>query len=185
MPPMIIPGHNARLSLEQILAAVSAPAANVKLYWPPVLAALEAEGIGQYLVQVGAVATIATEVWSFKPVMEKADGSAYEGRASLGNTESGDGPRYKGRGFIQLTGRANYSAYGKRLGLDLLSQPDSALDGNTAARIFAAYFKDRGVGLACMEYDWKKVRKLVNGGYNGWDRFISVVRKLMVENGLA
>jgi predicted chitinase len=174
-----LPPPNVKLGLELIVSATGAPEANVLRYWPEVWQALEDAGIGQKLVQIGAVATIATEVWSFKPVLERASGEAYEGRADLGNIHAGDGVRYKGRGFIQLTGRNNYRAAGKALGLELEANPDLALQADTAARVFVWYFKNRGVDKACLNYEWRKVRKLVNGGYNGWDRFSEVIRKLM------
>jgi hypothetical protein len=167
------------ISISAIAHATHAPLANVLRYWPEVYAALDAEGISDRLVQVGAAATIGTEVWSFKPVTEKADGSQYEGRADLGNTEAGDGPRFRGRGFIQLTGRANYHAYGQRLGVDLCSNPERALEPETASKIFALYFQDRGVAAACRASDWRKVRRLVNGGYNGFTRFIGIVQELL------
>lgn len=172
--------RNIRITAEQIVAATNCPLSNVSLYWPEIADALEAGGCGQKLVQVGAIATIATEVWSFKPVLEKADGSGYEGRLDLGNTEQGDGQRYKGRGFIQLTGRGNYRFYGEQLGVDLIGNPDRALEPRTSARILVAYFKNKGIPQACQLYQWRRVRKLVNGGLNGYERFIGVVEKLLV-----
>ena len=171
---------NGRLTAEKIIAATGAPTRNVLRYWPEVVYALEDAGIGQLLVQVGAAATIAVECPPFKPIPEWADGRAYENRADLGNTQPGDGPRYKGRGFIQLTGRANYRAYGQRLGVDLEAEPHRALDPQVGARVLADYFRQRGVSDACQRYDWRAVRKLVNGGYNGWERFIHVVTGLLV-----
>lgn len=121
------------------------------------------------LIMAGALATIRIEVGrAFKPIMEYASGQAYEGRADLGNTQPGDGVRYKGRGYIQLTGRANYASYGQKLGLDLVNNPDLALGVDVSAKVLAHYFKDRKVIEACLNKEWNRVRMLVNGG-NGID----------------
>jgi predicted chitinase len=58
---------------------------------------------------------------------------------SMGNTEEGDGFKYRGRGFIQLTGKNNYAFYGKKVGADLVSNPDLANDPTVAAKIASAY----------------------------------------------
>lgn len=144
------------------------------------------------LVMVGAMATVRVEVGKgFLPIAEYATGDAYEGRLDLGNTQVGDGRRYKGRGYIQLTGRANYTDFGKKLNLDLVNNPQLALDPIVASQIFARYFQDRKCVEACInagkfaagtkESDeaWKKVRVLVNGGLNGWPDFISVVNQYL------
>lgn len=142
--------------------------------------ALTQLGINTPLTLIGALATVRTEVGrDFKPIMEIASGSAYEGRHDLGNYIPGDGPLYKGRGFIQLTGRANYAAYGKALNLDLVCHPELALDVKNSALILAQYFKDHACNVACEAKDWTKVRKLVNGGTNGLDVFLSVVNQYL------
>jgi predicted chitinase len=102
----------------------------------------------------------------------------YEGRKDLGNTRPGDGVRYHGRGFIQLTGRANYRGYGKKLGVPLEQKPALALDPSVAARVLAAYMRDHGIGSLAARGDWQGVRRAVNGGLNGWDRFSACVQKL-------
>jgi predicted chitinase len=99
----------------------------------------------------------------------------YEWRSDLGNTQPGDGARYHGRGFIQLTGRANYRGYGELLGLPLEDDPDQALDPTVAARVLALYFKQRGIDACAANGDWVGVRRRVNGGLNGWARFIQLV----------
>jgi len=138
------------------------------------------------LVMAGAMATIRVEVGkNFKPIMEYASGQAYEGRRDLGNVNPGDGVRYKGRGYIQLTGRSNYEIFGQKLGLDLINNPDLALDIDIGAKILAQYFKDRGVVEACLAKDWLKVRKLINGvnrstGFpNGWSEFQTVINQYL------
>ena len=59
-------------------------------------------------------------------IEEIHDGSDYEGSSILGNNQPGDGPRFKGRGYIQLTGRWNYGHYGKMIGVDLVNNPQLA-----------------------------------------------------------
>jgi len=142
------------------------------------------------LVMVGALATVRIEVGkNFFPISEYAPNPAYfnryEGRADLGNTIAGDGLKFKGRGLIQLTGRANYTTYGQKLGVDLVSNPDLALDLQVSARIFARYFVDRKVDRACINQDWLTVRKLVNGVNrstglpNGWDEFKHIINQFL------
>jgi len=112
----------------------------------------------------------AHESGNFKWVVEFASGKAYEGRKDLGNTETGDGVRFKGRGYIQLTGRSNYSKFSKFCGEDCVSNPD--LVSNKYPMMSAAYFFnsiklwetcDKGSSDEVV----KLVTKRVNGGYNG------------------
>lgn len=170
-----------------VAAASGVSGAKVSKYWSTLVSALAAEGINTPATQAAMAGTLAVETaGTFLPISEYGAVSYFDkyepgtsiGR-SLGNTQPGDGYRYRGRGFIQLTGRANYRAYGKRIGVDLEGNPDLALSAPYAARIFAAYFKDKGVAAAADAGDWQKVRKLVNGGLNGYDRFIGVVNKLI------
>lgn len=170
-------------TVADVVRATGAPRANVAVSWPALLGALRIHSIADRLVQVGTIATVGTEVWSFLPVSERGEHPEYDtGRLAerLGNTpeRDGDGQRFEGRGFIQLTGRANYRAYADVLGLDLINHPELALQPDTAAAILALYFRKRGVDAACIRSDWRAVRKLVNGGYNGWDRFAKIVNAL-------
>lgn len=102
------------------------------------------------------------EYWGPTPAQRR-----YEGRADLGNTKSGDGKRYMGRGIFQLTGRANYRAMGPKLGLDLEGNPDLAADPRTSFRIACHYWAGRKIGMAAAANDIVKVTKLINGGRNG------------------
>lgn len=136
--------------------------------------------INTSLTLIGALATVRVEVGrSFKPVMENASGQAYENRHDLGNYVPGDGTKYKGRGFIQLTGRSNYENYGRVFNLDLVCHPELALDVTISAKILAQYFKDKNISQVCEAKDWTKVRKLVNGGSNGLTDFLSVVNQYL------
>ena len=77
----------------------------------------------------------------------------YEFRRDLGNTKRGDGERYKGRGFVQLTGRANYAHMADKLGMDLINHPELAGDPQIAARIFAQYIEDHKSNLRMLQDD--------------------------------
>jgi putative chitinase len=103
----------------------------------------------------------------FRTTEEFASGDAYEGRKDLGNTLPGDGRRYKGRGLIQLTGRANYRAYGKALKVDLEGKPELAAEPAFSLRIACEYWKSRNINAACDRDDLITVTRLINGGTNG------------------
>lgn len=103
----------------------------------------------------------------FRTTEEFASGEAYEGRADLGNTKPGDGRRYKGRGLIQLTGRANYREYGQRMGVPLEANPELAAEPVLSLRVACEYWKKRRLNAACDEDDVVRGTKLINGGTNG------------------
>jgi predicted chitinase len=175
-------GPVAAISVDTIAGALGCPVDNVRTYWPALQAALQECGLGDRASVIAALATIGTEVSAFAPINEFGGDSyftkMYEGRSDLGNTKPGDGARYHGRGFIQLTGRANYRTYGQKLGVPLEANPELALDPAVSARILATYMRDRGLGALAARGDWEGVRRGVNGGLNGWDRFSSLVTKL-------
>ena len=128
------------------------------------------------------LAQMAHESGQFKYLEELASGDAYEGRKSLGNTRPGDGPRFKGRGIIQLTGRYNYGAAGDALGIDLLSRPEVAAEPSTAARVAAWYWRTRNCNEGSDRLDLEAVTRRINGGLNGLEdrrRYYETAKRVM------
>jgi len=160
--------------------------ANIDRYLPYVVSALGAFGLTDRPMICAALGTIRAESEGFLPISEfpsqfntlpgQASFSAYEGRSSLGNTQPGDGARFKGRGFVQLTGRANYEKYGKALGIDLPGNADLANSPEVAALLLARFLADCAAPMrtALARGDYRAGRKLVNGGSHGLDRFRDV-----------
>jgi predicted chitinase len=99
----------------------------------------------------------------------------------MGNTDPGDGFKYRGRGVVQLTGKANYARYGKMIGVDLLNNPDLASDPKVAAQLAVAYWKDRVSSSAAQAGDVKNVTYAVNGGLNGLDDRQSKFQKYLAD----
>jgi putative chitinase len=91
----------------------------------------------------------------------------YEGRKDLGNTQPGDGKRFKGRGPIQITGRENYRKYGVLLNVELLKNPGLAATPKVAFRIAGAYWKTHGLNELADKGDFIEITKRINGGLNG------------------
>lgn len=113
------------------------------------------------------IAQLAHESGGFKHMEEIASGRQYEGRRDLGNTQPGDGERFKGRGFIQVTGRANYTAASKALGEDFVNHPERAATPENAARIAAWYWNSRGLNELADKGNFDGITKRINGGFNG------------------
>ena len=91
----------------------------------------------------------------------------YEGRADLGNTQSGDGSKYRGRGLIQITGRANYKACGEALGLDLINQPELLEKPQHACMSAAWFWASRGLNTLADAGQFDAITRRINGGQNG------------------
>ncbi|HWB33512.1 MAG TPA: hypothetical protein VG714_10080 [Acidobacteriaceae bacterium] len=163
-----------------------APLANIAANLPLVLDALAAARLTDTPMLLAALATIRAETAAFLPLTEAASRfntmpggvpfALYDHRTDLGNQGPPDGATFRGRGFVQLTGRANYSRYGMRLSLPLLDNPALAAQPWPAARILAAFLCDRAdaIRAALAQNDLARARRLVNGGSNGLDHFAAV-----------
>jgi putative chitinase len=102
------------------------------------------------------------EIWGPTPAQAK-----YEGRADLGNTVATDGFKYRGRGLIQITGRANYAACGDALGVDLVSQPELIEQPQYAAMSAAWFWKQKGLNDLADKDQFNTITRRINGGLNG------------------
>lgn len=92
---------------------------------------------------------------------------AYAGRIGNGDEASGDGWEYRGRGLIQITGRANYQACGAALGLDLVSEPEQLLQRDTAALSAAWFWQAHGCNELADLGNFKGITRRINGGDHG------------------
>jgi hypothetical protein len=111
-------------------------------------AAMDQFGIATQAQQAAFLAEVAQETIGFTHLTEQGSGRKYEGRKDLGNTQAGDGPRFKGRGFLQLTGRANYEQASKDLFGDtrLVTNPDLVATDPEVAALTAAWYWTHHVG---------------------------------------
>lgn len=159
------------------------PVVNIQAHLPVVLAALKRAGLTEKAMVLMALATIRAETEGFVPISEGKSRfntvpngrpfGLYDGREMLGNTQPGDGERFKGRGFVQLTGRANYEQIGQAIGIDLEGSPELANDPAIAAAILASFLKRKEAKIreALASMALIQARRLVNGGSHGFDRF--------------
>ena len=157
------------ITLDQLRRIMPYAGDRAAIYLDPLNQAMAEFGIDTPARQAGFLAQIAHESGSLKYTREIASGAVYEGRRDLGNTEPGDGMRFRGRGLIQITGRHNYmicslALYGDERLLDtpeLLEQPE---DGCRAAGWF---WKTRGLNMLADDGDFDRITKRINGGQNG------------------
>ena len=128
---------------------------------------LDRYGIDSELRVAHFLAQIAHESAGFRTTEEFASGEAYEGRADLGNTQAGDGKRFKGRGLIQLTGRENYKKLGDKLGRDFIAAPQTCAEPELSLIIACEYWDSRDINTLADGDDIEAVTRAVNGGLNG------------------
>jgi len=158
---------------------------NIQTNLPFVMSALTAASLDDKNMVLMALATIRAETGNFTPLSEfqsrfnTAPGGPpfglYDNRKDLGNLGPPDGANFKGRGYIQLTGRSNYQIHGAAIGLgnQLVDNPSLANQPNIAAKLLASFLKSKEARIrsALAQNDLATARKLVNGGSHGLPEF--------------
>lgn len=131
-------------------------------------AAMQEFGIITPEREAAFLAQLAHESGQLRYWRELASGAAYEGRADLGNTSPGDGERYKGRGPIQITGKANYEACSAALGIDCVEHPELLEMPEHGFRSSAWFWQTHGLNELADVENFRLITKKINGGYNGY-----------------
>lgn len=127
-------------------------------------------GIDTPLREAAFLAQVAHESGRFIYTEEIASGQAYEGRKDLGNVYIGDGKKYKGRGLIQLTGRANYAEFSGHCGIDFIENPALLSTPQYAVQSACWFWSERGLNTLADVGEFKKITRIINGGYNGLEQ---------------
>ena len=155
------------LMQQQLITIMPNARSKAGIFLPALNAAMAEFDINTPARQASFLAQLAHESGQLVYVRELASGAAYEGRRDLGNTQPGDGVRFRGRGLIQVTGRSNYAACGKALGLDLLAQPALIEQTVNACRSAGWFWQSRGLNALADAGDQVAVTRRINGGTNG------------------
>lgn len=154
-----------------LVAVMGCPPERAALFAPHLAAACHHHHIDTPARLAAFLAQIGHESGGLRWVREIANGQAYEGRASLGNTQPGDGPRYRGRGLIQITGRFNYRATARSLqplgAPDFEAEPEALELPQWAAWSAADYWASRGLNELADAGDFEAITRRINGGLNG------------------
>ena len=143
---------------------------SARQHFPGIVAEAQKQGVTNKAQLAYILATTVHESNAGKSMEEFADGSAYEGRGDLGNNQAGDGKRFKGRGYVQVTGRNNYKDWSNKLGVDLVGNPQLATRPDLAAKILVGGMKTGSfTGVKLDDFinnqgtDFNGARKIVNG----------------------
>ncbi len=158
--PMTLPGANP---------------ANTAAWLPDINHAMTSAGIDTPRRAAAFLAELSEETAGFDTLTEYGSGNDYNGRKDLGNIQAGDGPKYKGRGGLQLTGRNNYAKASKALGVDFVNQPTLVADPKYAFATAAWYWTSRNLNAAADKADpqdaasFDQISRIINGGTHGED----------------
>jgi hypothetical protein len=161
------------------------PVSNIQTNLPFVMDALNAAGLGDKDMVLMALATIRAETGNFTPLSEFQSKfntppggppfALYDNRTDLGNQGPPDGANFRGRGYIQLTGRSNYAVHGAAIGLgnQLVTNPTLANQPDIAGKLLASFLKahESAIRAALAQNNLAAARKLVNGGSHGLGPF--------------
>lgn len=158
-----------KITKKQLAAVMqNAGTARIDKYLPVINEWADKFDINAPLRMAHYLAQVAHESAELKYTKEIASGWAYEGRKDLGNIHKGDGMRYKGRGLIQITGRANYMAYKEFCGYDVVSRPELLEQPLGAVKSSMWYWQQHGLNELADRDDLASITKRINGGMNGY-----------------
>lgn len=179
-------GSLGRIDVERLVAVLPRNRQNsARQHFPIIIAEAQRQGVTSRPQLAYMLATANHESGSGLRMEEIASGRAYEGRRGLGNTQPGDGMRFKGRGYVQITGRRNYTDWSRRLGVDLVNNPELAEQPDLAAQILVGGMRqgtftgrrlDRYISGNRMDFDG--ARRTIGGG-RGAERVSEVARRLL------
>jgi putative chitinase len=155
---------------EEVLKACMpyAKSFNVRRFIAPLNNAMEKYFINTPKRQAAFLAQLAHESGSLRYAEEIASGEAYEGRKDLGNTQPGDGVRFKGRGLIQITGRTNYELLSHALNFDFIKEPEKLCLPGAAALSAGWFWYTHGLNTLADDGKFETITKKINGGLNGF-----------------
>lgn len=168
------------LTPEQLRDAACCSTSRAISWAPHINAALDRYGIDTPLRIAAWLAQIShesaqlcrtVEIWGPTDAQRR-----YEGRADLGNVRAGDGERFKGRGLIQITGRANYAAYSRSAGIDFTALPEQLAQPTHAALSAGWYWRERGLNALADARDMVQITRRINGGENGLRARLDIYR---------
>lgn len=149
----------------------------IETYLQPLILTCKEYNINTPLRKAHFISQVAHESCSFKYQEEIASGRAYEGRRDLGNVHQGDGVKFKGRGMIQLTGRANYISYGAYKKIDFTINPGLVATPQYCVDVAGWYWMTRNLNKYADKDDVRGVTLRINGGYNGLSDRMSYLAK--------
>lgn len=164
------------MDASQLSVCTGATSARAALWLDPITAAMSEFSIDTLLRQAAFLAQVGHESAGLYYTVELWGPTAaqlrYEGRIDLGNTTPGDGSLFRGRGLIQITGRANYQSVSDALGVDFITNPKALEEPSNAARSAGWFWSSRKLNAFADTGNFPGLTRAINGGLNGYsDRF--------------
>lgn len=177
------------MTLDQLMACTGSPYALAEIWLEPLTSSMETYAINTPKRQAAFLAQIGHESGGLNYTHElwgpTRSQEGYEGRADLGNTQPGDGHRFLGRGFIQLTGRANYTKASEALCLDCINQPEILEKSPWAAVVSCCWWSEHGLNALADKDAFMAITRRINGGMNGLDHRVELWNKAKQALGIS
>lgn len=147
----------------------------------PLFATFEQFNIKTDIQQCFFLAQAAHETGGFRWLEERASGVAYEGREDLGNTNPGDGVKYKGRGMFQVTGKFNYKRVSEFFKVDFINHPELLATPEWAVKSAGWYWTTNNLNRFVSDYNFLETTYRINGGYTNLSERLMYLYRLLIH----